>query len=254
MTTKVPKTNFIMFYYFTEIRLRFFYLFLSFVFTFLTTYYYSLEIFYIIVRPLLRFHTCFIFTELTEALYTTINSCFFTTLVCLWPFFLYQCWCFLIPSNYKKERKQLDSYIFFSFFLFVLAIWVLYFLVLPLIYQFLIYFEIKTNIVSLQLQAKIQPYVQLVWRFLIFLTLVFQTPVFCFYLFQLEVLTAKKLIENRFFMYLFCVILAAFVSPPDVMSQSVIIACLVCSFEFLVWLAFFYSEMLLKKQKKLCMF
>lgn len=96
-------------YHIMEIRLRIMYLIISFVITFSVCYYYSLELIFLFVKPLLKHHNIFMFTDLTEALYTTINHCLFTTIFVMSPFIFYQIWCFLIPSSFLCERNKLTS-------------------------------------------------------------------------------------------------------------------------------------------------
>ena len=92
-----------------EVRLRSIYLVTSFLITFLMCYYYSLELIYLFVKPLLKYQNIFMFTDLTEALYTTITHCLLTTTFVILPFIVYQIWCFLIPSSFLCERNKLTT-------------------------------------------------------------------------------------------------------------------------------------------------
>ena len=229
-------------YHIMEIRLRIIYLILSFVITFLVCYYYSLELIYLFVKPLLKYQNTFMFTDLTEALYTTINHCLFTTIFVMLPFICYQIWCFLIPSSFLCERKKITSFCFSIIVLFFLGVGISYFLLLPEVYSFLLHFEIKNDLIILQLQPRIQSYIYLVWKFFILVGIFSQIPIIFFLFFQLKLLTAKYLSENRHFILIFCLILAALLSPPDIFSELSVAFFLLCNLEIIIWLGFIHSS------------
>ena len=91
------------FFYFAEIRYRFFYCVIGFLISFLSSYFYSLELLYLFARPFLHsnhhqvfFEKGFIFTNLTEAFHTTLKICFIWSSVFLLPVFFYQKGCHLV--------------------------------------------------------------------------------------------------------------------------------------------------------------
>lgn len=235
-------SNITMFYHITELRLRFTYLLLSYIFAFLVCYFYSLEIIYLFVRPLLTYHQNFIFTDLTEAFYTTINMCALASLIVVLPYFFYQIWCFFIPSCFLSERRLFTYIWYIIILLFILGISILYFILLPQLYNFLINFEIKSDWVNVQLQARIQSYVSLVWRFFFISSVLSQLPIICFLLYKLQILSTYILPENRRFILFFCTILSAFLAPPDVYSQLLITFSLLFTFELMIWLIFFFTK------------
>lgn len=125
---------------------------------------------------------------------------------------------------------------------FFIGISISYFFILPEVYSFLMHFEIKNDLIILQLQPRIQSYIYLVWKFFILLGMFSQIPLIFFLFFQLKLLTGKYLSQNRHFILIFCVILAALLSPPDIFSQLSIAFFLLCNFEIIIWLGFFHSK------------
>jgi sec-independent protein translocase protein TatC len=231
-----------------EIHLRFYYILFSFVFTFFVACFFSLEFLYLMVYPLLDFHTTFMFTDLTEAFHTTIQVCFLSSFFLLVPFFFYQIWCFLVPSLFFSERKKITIFCCFLVFFFFLGWFVVYFFLLPQIYEFLITFEIKSTVVTLQLQARIQSYVSLVSRIFFIFILVYPIPLFIYFLYKRNILLPEYLSENRRFLFLLSVLTGSFLSPPDVFSQLSICVFFLVVFELMIWLGFFLF--FYKKTKK----
>ena len=108
-TVKVPEKSSI-YYHFKEFKLRMSYLVFSFLTTFFICYYYSFEILYLFVKPLLNYNKNFIFTDLTEAFYTTIQLNLIVSIYMLIPFITYHIWCFYIPSTFLEERKKYNFF------------------------------------------------------------------------------------------------------------------------------------------------
>lgn len=225
-----------------EIKLRITYLITCFLITFLVCYSYSLELIYFFVKPLLKYHNIFMFTDLTEALYITLSHCLFCTLFLIIPFIVYQIWCFLIPSSFLCERNKLNGICLYITLFFFLSVYLSYFFILPEIYNFLMQFEIQNNLIILQFQPRIQSYIYLVWKFLILLAVFFQIPLIFYLFFQIRLLTSESLSLNRNLIFIFCLILAALISPPDILSEFALFFFLICNFEIIIWLGFIHAK------------
>ena len=100
-----------------EIKLRIIYSLFSLIITLLISYFFQLELLYLITRPFLELQQKFIFVDLTEALYTIIRICFYISIMLIIPYIFYQIWSFLIPSCYFSERTSINNFllIFFIF-------------------------------------------------------------------------------------------------------------------------------------------
>ena len=149
------------YYHVKELKFRACYLGLSFLLTFFICYYYSFEILYLFVKPFLNYDKNFIFTDLTEAFYTTIQLNLVVSMYILVPFIIYNIWCFFIPSTFLEERQKYNFFFSAIVTLLVISACFIFFLVLPELYKFLLNFEINTNFMTIQLEARIQSYVQL---------------------------------------------------------------------------------------------
>ena len=236
---KVGKKNTNFIYYLTDIRYRFFYLILSFILTFIACYYYSLELIYLFVKSFLKYNRPFIFTELTEGLYITLKICTITTICLFFPIFCYMIWCFFIPSCYFHERKNYTFFLLFWNVFIIFSILTIYHNILPYLYDFLLQYEIQSNLFTIQLETRIDSYVSWSLKILFFLSVFAQLPIFCYFLYQLEILRPFFLSKNRKFLVCIFLLMAALLSPPEFITQILITIAFGIIYEFIVWLGFF---------------
>lgn len=231
------------YYHIKELKLRIFYLTISFLCTFFSCYYYSFEMIYLFVKPFLAYEKNFIFTDLTEAFYTTIKLNFIISIYLLIPFLIYQFWCFIIPSSFLKERKKYNFFFLSIFVLFNLSLIFVYFLLLPELYKFLLNFQVNTNFMTIQLEARIYSYVELACKIFFFSSLLFQMPITFFLAFKYGFLNTNFLVENRAKIFFVNLFLAAFIAPPDVLIQILLTLYLQLIIEILLLLMFFYKKL-----------
>lgn len=240
----------VLFDHFTELRIRISYIFFSLLITFLASSFFSLELIYLFVKPFLGLNKGFIFTDLTEALYTTLKICLIISFFLLSPFILYQFWCFFTPSLYTFEKQKIKKLYFFVFFGFFFGFFFEYFCILPSLFQFLLQYEIKSPLITLVLEARMSSYVKWSINVFIIVCLLFQIPTLFFLLFSLNSLKSQILFKNRKYWFLFFILSAAFLSPPDFLIQLLIISLFVFLFEFLVWFCFLFEKQNKIKEKK----
>lgn len=246
-------------FHFREIRLRFLYLSLSCIFSFLLSYTYKFELVYIISKPFLEFHTKFIFLDLTEALYTMIRMSGVVSFLSLFPLVFYHFWSFLIPSCYNFERKIINNLLYSFFFFFLLELLVIYFFLFPKICEFLMSFEIKslenislglhtssyrgTNFtgLSVELAPRIESYFLLISRFFLLFLSLFQLPFVFMVFYSKKWIKVSQLCEKRKYVFFLCIFLSAFLSPPDVLSQSILCFFAYILYEFIIFIGLFYE-------------
>ena len=233
------------FFYLAEIRYRFFYYIASFLITFLSCYFYSLELLYLFARPFLHSNhhqIClqkgFIFTNLTEAFHTTLKVCFIWSSAFLLPLILYQFWCFFTPSWYLFERRRALFYLFSVTLLTFLGGLTFYFLVLPELLDFLLNFKVKTPLFTIQLEARIDSYVRISSGVFLIVESVFQVPLFVCFLYVYGYVNSVFLSSNRKVFLLFFLFLSAFVSPPDPLTQLGLFLFFWLFFEKVIWIGF----------------
>nr|YP_009138099.1 SecY-independent transporter protein [Lobosphaera incisa]AKF78657.1 SecY-independent transporter protein [Lobosphaera incisa] len=225
------------FNYFTEIRFRIFYSLFSFIFLYFTCYYFSVELIYLFVKPFLNYENKFIFINLTEAFYTTLKLCWVVSITTIIPLFFYQIWCFIIPSFFYHEKKQMELLLYFLI-LILIGSCILFYSIFPVLCDFLLGYQIKNNLVSLQLQPRISSLLTVC--FTLFFTLFFflQTPLFFYILFYYKILLPQTVSIGRKYFMLFALLFSAFISPPDILAQSFLFFSFFLVFEISLWFGF----------------
>ncbi len=225
-----------LYYHWLEARDRTSYLVFSFAITFSICYIHSLELIFFYVKPFLSFERSFIFTELTEALYVTLEICIITTLCVVFPLFCYQAWGFFVPSLYNLERRGWSLFLLISTLLSLLALLSVYALILPCIAAVLLQFEIKSQILTIQLEARIDSYVD--WSSKVFLAVLLygQLPLLSYMGFCLGFLSPDLLIRRRRVLLALSMVTAALLSPPDLFTQWLVTVFILFWIEAIIWL------------------
>ena len=150
-----------------------------------------------------------------EAFLTYLKVSFLCGLFLALPVVLYQIWLFVAPGLLEHERKYTVPFIIGSTLLFY-AGGVLFYLILPLIVRFLLSFASA----DIQAQLSVGFYVAFCIRLMIAFGLVFQLPMVVTFLTQLELLSSRTLIKNFRYAVVIAFIVAAILTPPDVVSQT----------------------------------
>lgn len=231
-----------LYYHWLEAKNRISYLFLSFVITFSICYIYSLELIFLYVKPFLSFERSFIFTELTEALYVTLEICVISSLCLVFPLFCYQTWCFFVPSFYNLERRGWSLFLSISTLLSMFALLSVYLFILPAIAGVLLQFEIKSQILTIQLEARIDSYVN--WSSKLFLAVLIygQLPLLSYMAFCLGFLSPDLLIRGRRVLLALSMLIAALLSPPDLFTQCLLTVFILLWIEAIIWLGMVFNR------------
>jgi sec-independent protein translocase protein TatC len=229
-----------------ELKYRVFYIVLSGFLSFLVAYVYSLELFYLIAKPLIYlnlkdFEYSLIYTDITEAFFTYLNLSLSLGFGILLLNTIHQFILFLIPGLFEREAsflKRIRLYTYFSCFLTIICT---YSCILPFIWYFFISNDTSTTVSSINIhfEGKINEYVLLVIRLLVSLVLVFLFPIFLVLNLRIGILSLETIINQRHFGFILIFILGAFLSPPDVISQLFLALPLCISYELIILLLIF---------------
>ena len=131
------------------------------------------------------------------------------------PFILYQVWAFIAPGLYAHERRLGIPLIVSSSFLFMLGMAFCYFFVFGQVFSFINSFAPK----SITPAPDIEAYLSFVLTMFLAFGLAFQVPVALVVLVKMGVVTVEKLKEWRSYFIVGAFVVAAVVTPPDVVSQ-----------------------------------
>ncbi len=213
--------------HFKELRKRIMLICLFFALAFILSYFYKEQLYSFLLVPLeqalnLESKHELIFTALTEAFATYIKLAFFIGLLLTFPYLNYQLYNFIAPGLYKREKIFFRSIIFASPILFYLGCAFAYYLIFPLAWQFFLSFESFNSVLPINLTAKISEYLTLVMRISIAFGLTFQLPILLLLLVKAGLLQVASLKQKRKYALLAFFIIAAIITPPDVISQIAI--------------------------------
>jgi sec-independent protein translocase protein TatC len=134
------------------------------------------------------------------------------------PVVLYQVWAFVEPGLYKHEKEGLRFIAAFATFFFVLGVAFGYLILTPLALQFFANFQISDQIIN---EFDITRYFSMVLMWTFGAGALFELPVVVYFLARLGVVTVQKLRAARKYALIVILIIAAFFTPPDPLSQFI---------------------------------
>ncbi len=175
-------------------------------------------IFDILTQPLLAVlpaGSSAMYTTLPEAFFTRMFIAFMTGLFVVSPFIFYQIWAFISPGLYAEEKRFIIPVALVSAVFFVGGGLFCYFIVFHYAFQFFVSFATE-QIVAM---PKISDYLDFVIKLILAFGFIFEMPIFSFFLSRMGVVTAKRMRGFRRYAVLLVFIVAAILTPPDVVSQ-----------------------------------
>lgn len=185
---------------------------------FLASYFFSEQIFTILVKPLkeeLPPDSLLIFTGLPEAFLVYLKLAFFAALFLSSPVILWQVWCFIAPGLYDREKKYVYPFVIFSTLFFVAGVSFGYFIVFPLAFKFFMGYSTEL----IKPLPSVKEYLSFSCKMLLAFGIVFELPLFVLFLAKIGVVNERMLRSQRKFAILGIFIAAAVLTPPDVVSQ-----------------------------------
>ena len=209
-----------------ELRQRLLYSLVALLVCFLLCYTFAEEIFGFLVKPLAhqfegQANRRMIYTSLTETFFTYIKVSFFAALFISFPVIANQLYKFIAPGLYNNERGAFLPYLVASPILFFLGGAMVYFFIFPLAWGFFLSFETHgaAGGLPIQLEAKVGEYLSLVMKLIFAFGLFFQMPVALSLCARAGLISADTLARKRKYAVVIVFILAAVLTPPDVISQ-----------------------------------
>lgn len=162
-----------------------------------------------------------IYTGLTEAFFTYFKVAFFAGLFLTFPFLLLQVWKFIAPGLYKNERRAFLPFLIATPVLFFIGGAMVYFVVLPMAWPFFLSFQSTgaETALPIQLEARVSEYLDLIMALIFAFGLCFQMPVVLTLLAKAGLITADHLRRFRRYAIVIIFVVAAVLTPPDVLSQ-----------------------------------
>jgi sec-independent protein translocase protein TatC len=189
------------------------------------------EIFRIVAQPLISVlppGSHMVYTGLPEAFFTYIKVSLYAGIFVASPVVLYQVWKFISPGLFPKEKKFVAPFVITSTMLFIGGVCFGYFLVLPSAYKF--FLEFTTDFLKPMLSMR--EYLTLTLKLLLAFGIIFEIPVFLFFMTKIGLVTPRKLAKTRRYAIVICFIVAAIITPtPDAFTQCMMAIPMVILYE-----------------------
>ena len=204
-----------------ELRSRLIKCSIAVVFCFVCLIYFSNEIYQTLAEPLQAFlpaSSSMIATEVASPFLTPLKLTFFVSLLISMPYSLNQIWKFIAPGMYQNEKSLSFLVMLSSLLLFYAGILFTYFLVLPLVFSFFT----SSAPEGILVMTDISRYLDFVLSMMFAFSFAFEIPVFIFLLIWSGVSSPESLSAKRPYVIIGCFTVGMFLTPPDVISQTLL--------------------------------
>jgi len=206
------------------------------------SYFFSKQIMKILLRPYPK-EEKLIFLAPTEGFITYIKISVFVGIIISLPVIFYQLWKFVAPGLYKKERKYIPMIVFFSTLFFLTGALFCYFIIIPYGLNFLLGFSTD----QLEPNIQIKEYLKFVTLLIMVFGIIFELPLLSYFLTKMELITPEFMRSKRRYGIVAIFILAAVLTPPDIVTQLFLAGPLIILYEISIWVS---KVVMLRKAKK----
>lgn len=149
------------------------------------------------------------------------------------PFAFYQLWAFIAPGLYREEKRAILPLSLLSALFFLSGAAFCYFMVFPVAFEFFMSFA--TDVIVPMIS--VDEYLSFVVKLLLAFGLVFEMPLFSYFLSRMGLLTPQAMRRHRKYAVLAIFIVAAILTPPDVFSQCLMAAPMLVLYEVSVYVS-----------------
>lgn len=171
--------------------------------------------------------------KLQEGFFVAINISFLGGFALSFPVIGYQLWRFVAPGLYKSEKRAFLPFLVASPVMFIAGAAFAYYVILPMAFSFFLGFQqgpmspdggAANQMAAIGFQGSVEEYLSLTMKFVIAFGICFQLPVLLTLMGKAGLVSAAGLSSVRKYAVVVILIVAAIVTPPDVVSQAILFA------------------------------
>ncbi|WP_230390654.1 twin-arginine translocase subunit TatC [Reinekea sp. G2M2-21] len=199
---------------------------------FIGLYFFSGEMYMILVEPLNALlpdkeNGALIATGVASPFLVPLKLAFVMSALLAMPYILHQVWGFIAPALYKHERKLAVPLFITSVILFYSGVAFVYFVVLPLVFGFFT----GAGPEGINIMPDISNVLDFCLKMFFSFGLAFEIPIATFLLVRAGMVSAQSLAEKRPYIFVSCFVIGMLLTPPDVISQSILAVPMYALFE-----------------------
>ncbi len=203
---------------------------------FFIAFYFADQIFAFLVQPLVKAFAGaegarLIYTKLYEAFFVQIKVAMFAAFLFAFPIIANQIWAFVAPGLYKTERRAFLPFLIATPVLFAMGAALAYYIVMPTVFRFLLGFQTSEAGIPQEALPAMGDYLSFVMNLIFAFGVCFLLPVLLMLLARVGIVTVDQLRSFRRYAIVAAFVVAAVITPPDVISQLLLAVPMVMLYE-----------------------
>ena len=182
---------------------------------------FSNELYLYVSEPLRQYlpeSSTMIATDVASPFLTPFKLTLVLSMFAAMPYILYQLWAFIAPGLYKREKKIVVPLFMSSVFLFYAGMAFAYYVVFPLVFMF--FTSIGPE--GIAIMTDIRSYLDFVLKLFFAFGISFEIPIAVVILSWMGVVDPNSLAKKRPYVFVFCFIFGMLLTPPDILSQTLL--------------------------------
>lgn len=196
-------------------------------------YFFSQPLVDFILQPVLQRGISVIAIKVSESLMMRMKTCLVAAIIISMPVIIWQIWRFAGPALYPSEKKIVRGLFVLMVLMFIIGIVFSYVTVFPLAID--LFYEASEGVATAM--WSVEGYFNFVLSFVLPFGLMFEMPVVIFILARNGKVTSRSLSKSRKYFILGAAVVAAILTPPDVVSQVLLLLPLLALYEISVIIA-----------------